>query len=83
MRGLAALGIMFYHFSTWTFGEVDSSTIIGRIGIYGVSIFYVLSGLTLYHVYDKKLFEAAPAATGFSKLRDFYIKRVFDSLRVA
>ncbi|HEX6179628.1 MAG TPA: hypothetical protein VFZ47_00205, partial [Chitinophagaceae bacterium] len=46
LRGLAAFGIMAYHFMMWTMGEMDSSRKMGRVGIYGVSIFYVLSGLT-------------------------------------
>ena len=47
LRGLAALGIMIYHMHLFTFGEVDSSTVLARVKIYDVSIFYVLSGLTL------------------------------------
>jgi peptidoglycan/LPS O-acetylase OafA/YrhL len=44
---------------------------MGRIGIYGVSLFYILSGLTMYLVYYKNF--------TFSKafFKDFYIKRFF------
>lgn len=55
LRGLAAIGIMTYHYSVWTFGLYGGETILGKIGIYGVSIFYVLSGLTMYLVYHEKL----------------------------
>lgn len=55
LRGFAALGIMIYHFSRWTFGEFPAETFIGRVGIYGVSVFYVLSGLTLFFVYQEKM----------------------------
>lgn len=69
LRGLMALGIMFYHYFSWTFHPYDSSTFLGFIGLYGVSIFYILSGLTLFYVYNNKL-----------KLRNmhlFFIKRIF------
>lgn len=46
-----ACAVMFYHYSYWTFGEFNASTILGRLGLYGVSFFYILSGLTLYTVY--------------------------------
>jgi exopolysaccharide production protein ExoZ len=46
-----ACAVMAYHYSSWTWGEFDSSTILGRLGLYGVSFFYILSGLTLYIVY--------------------------------
>ena len=55
LRGLAALGIMLFHYLSWTFGEFNAQSFMGRVGIYGVSIFYILSGLTLYLVYDKVL----------------------------
>lgn len=71
LRGLAAFSIMAFHYVSWTLGERDASTLLGRFGIYGVSIFYVLSGLTLTYVYHRK-FE--PNA-GF--LRKFYEKRLF------
>lgn len=47
-----------YHF--------DSSDFMGRVGVYGVSIFYVLSGLTLFMVYHHKF-----------TFSEFYIKRAF------
>jgi len=51
LSGMAAFGITIYHFNLWTFGEQTTDTFIERVGIYGVSIFYILSGLTLYCVY--------------------------------
>ncbi|WP_168194033.1 acyltransferase [Pontibacter sp. SGAir0037] len=71
LRGLAAFGILLYHYQSWIFGNFDAGSFWGRVGIYGVAIFYVLSGLTLYHVYEDRLRpEAQPIA-------DFYIKRLF------
>jgi exopolysaccharide production protein ExoZ len=71
LRGMAATGIMLYHFLLWSAHSFNAGAFMGRIGVYGVSIFYVLSGLTLYYVYYDKL--------SFDKtgLMDFYIKRVF------
>ena len=48
LRGLAAFGIMVFHYSSWTLGKFGANTLLSRIGIYGVSIFYVISGLTLF-----------------------------------
>ena len=70
LRGISALGIMFFHYLSWTFGSFNASNPIGRIGIYGVSIFYILSGLTLYHVY----FNLEPSK---KNILHFIIKRVF------
>jgi len=71
LRGLAAFSIMFYHFSTWTFGVYSSNNLLGRIGLYGVSIFYVLSGLTLFLVY----FNKNDSFIYFAK--KFFIRRAF------
>lgn len=69
LRGLAATGIMIYHYMSWTIGKFDASSFLGRVGLYGVSIFYILSGLTLYSVYHNKM---TPAT---SDLMDFFKKR--------
>lgn len=70
LRGLAALGIMIYHVVTWTDASQPADSFLGRIGVYGVSIFYVLSGLTLQHVYFENMTDAA-------SVRQFFIRRVF------
>ncbi len=69
LRGLAAAGIMCYHMQLLNFGEADAATALARIKIYGVAIFYILSGLTLYKVYVKNF--------TFKSSGDFYKKRVF------
>lgn len=71
LRGVAALGIMVYHYLSWTLGKYNSEAFMGRFGVYGVSIFYVLSGLTLYHVYHDKIFP------NFKEVMTFFKKRVF------
>ncbi len=70
LRGLAAAGIMLFHYLSWTFGEFSSENVVGRIGIYGVSIFYILSGLTLYHVYNENL------SKGISEVATFFKRRI-------
>jgi exopolysaccharide production protein ExoZ len=69
LRGLAALGIMVYHYQFWLEGIFTSGQFLGRVGVYGVSVFYVLSGLTLFHVY-----ETSDRMKSFN-LRDFIRKR--------
>lgn len=71
LRGLAAFGIMMFHYLGWTYGNYDSDSFLGRFGIYGVAVFYVLSGLTLYHVYYHKM------ALDTASLKNFFIKRLF------
>tara|TARA_R110002126_G_scaffold108149_4_gene243966 strand:+ start:13 stop:1065 length:1053 start_codon:yes stop_codon:yes gene_type:complete len=56
LRGLMAFLIMLYHYFSWHYYGFDSKDFMGRIGVYGVSMFYILSGLTLYIVYKEKLF---------------------------
>lgn len=69
LRGLAAVGIMCYHMQLFNFGEADAATDLAKIKIYGVAVFYILSGLTLYKVY----------AANFSvkSIGKFYKKRAF------
>lgn len=80
LRGLAASGIMVYHYLSWTFGDFKSDTFLGRLGIYGVSLFYVLSGLTLFHVYYNKMKPSKPEVISFFRKR-FY--RIFPLLWLA
>lgn len=70
LRGFAALGIMLYHYLAWAYQIFDASTTLGRIGVYGVSIFYVLSGLTLNVVYRDKM-------NNLAQVKDFFTKRIF------
>jgi len=49
LRGLMALSIMLYHFG----GQQDAATPLGRLGVYGVSIFFILSGLSMAIAYDR------------------------------
>ncbi|MCW8309656.1 acyltransferase [Sphingobacterium sp. InxBP1] len=69
LRGIAALLILVYHYSGWQGWEFDAQSPIQRVGYYGVSIFYMLSGLTLFYVYKDKL------TVSFDSLKSFFIKR--------
>ncbi|MDP2540482.1 hypothetical protein CSC81_02835 [Tenacibaculum discolor] len=73
LRGLAAFGIMIYHYLSWTLGKFSADTFMGRLGIYGVSIFYILSGLTLYYVYYVKIQPSIKDVIAFFKKRIFRI----------
>ncbi|WP_431126086.1 acyltransferase family protein [Flagellimonas flava] len=55
LRGLMAIVIMIYHYNAWLYGALPSDSTLSRLGIYGVSAFYVLSGLTLFLVYSERL----------------------------
>ena len=70
LRGLMALSVMSYHYASWTFGALPSSALLGRLGIYAVSIFYVLSGLSLSLVYSGRVH-------GLRDVTGFVVKRVF------
>lgn len=70
MRGLLALCVMIYHFMSWSTGTPDSSTILGRLGVYAVSTFYIISGISLYLAYsDLKL--------SSQNLLNYFTKRFF------
>ena len=68
LRGIAAFGIMIFHLLSWSYGYFTSESFFGRVGVYGVSVFYVLSGLTLFYVYyDKMEFNKADIVSFFKK----------------
>jgi exopolysaccharide production protein ExoZ len=71
LRGIAALGIMYFHLSSWTFGSYNAEDFWGRVGLYGVAVFYILSGLTLFLIYSEGL------KPDWRNLLTFFIKRTF------
>lgn len=66
LRGLVALSIMLYHFG----GRNDAATALGKLGIYGVSIFFILSGLSMAIAYDKYIKD-------FRSSANFFVRRLF------
>ncbi|MBK6932817.1 MAG: acyltransferase [Saprospirales bacterium] len=71
LRGLAALAVMFFHYEKWGVETWDANTFLGKCGVYAVSVFFVLSGLTLTLVYEKS--GCAQPATWVA----FWVKRLF------
>ncbi|SCW62997.1 MULTISPECIES: acyltransferase [unclassified Pseudomonas] len=67
MRGLLALCVMFYHFMSWSIGTPDSSTTLGRLGVYAVSTFYIISGISLYLAYSDLKFSRQNLLTYVTK----------------
>jgi peptidoglycan/LPS O-acetylase OafA/YrhL len=70
LRGLLALSIMIYHLVGWTLYQPDAGELLGRLGIYGVSMFFILSGLAI----------ASSCADGMADARAvlvFFVRRVF------
>lgn len=70
LRGLMAFAIMIYHLTMWQLLKPDAGTMLGNFGIYGVSVFFVLSGLSMaivYHHYIKD----------FNSSIVFFLRRIF------
>ncbi|MXS72241.1 acyltransferase family protein [Flavobacteriaceae bacterium W22] len=70
LRGLCALSIMFYHLIMWKFQSLNSSDFLGRLGVYGVSIFFILSGLSMAIVYHRNI-------VSVNKFVAFFLRRFF------
>ncbi|QBZ90121.1 acyltransferase [Pseudomonas viciae] len=69
-RGLLALSIMIYHLMFWHGETTTASSVIGRLGIYAVSMFFVLSGLSMAIAHERY------ELTIKSSIQ-FYIRRIF------
>jgi peptidoglycan/LPS O-acetylase OafA/YrhL len=77
LRGLAALGIVFYHYTKWLYIYGGAETFIGKVSVYGVEIFYILSGITLFHVYEQSLDLKKEALIPYFSKRFFRIFPLF------
>lgn len=54
IRGICAILIMLYHYTYFILNiKYESDSFIMRMGFYAVSMFYILSGTTLFLVYHK------------------------------
>lgn len=69
LRGLMALSIMFYHLAL-PFSSLNSSDPLGRLSIYAVSIFFILSGLCMAIVYNNYIKNIITSLK-------FFVRRVF------
>jgi len=65
-----AIAVMTYHYMTWRSGEFGSGSVLGKLGVYAVATFYVLSGLSLSLVYFGRM-------NNLSDIRRFAVKRIF------
>lgn len=70
LRGIMAIMVMLYHYSAGPQGTLGGEYILGKIGVYAVSVFYILSGLSLTIVYQDKINKS-------SEVVAFIIKRIF------
>ncbi len=70
LRGIMAISVMLYHYTSWTLGTLGGEYLLGKFGIYAVSIFYILSGLSLTIVYQDKI-------KSRSDIASFIVKRMF------
>ena len=54
-RGFCALGVAAYHLSMWSGIELSKfyGSILTLFGTYGVSVFFILSGYSLAHAYER------------------------------
>jgi exopolysaccharide production protein ExoZ len=67
LRGLMALSILFYHLLSWTMHTPASDTLIGKLGIYGVSVFYVVSGASMYLSYKNTSWTSSSTISFFAR----------------
>lgn len=70
LRGLMAFAIMIYHLVAWTIFHPESGSILGNFGVYGVSIFFVLSGLSMAIVYNNYIKDLQSSLV-------FFLRRLF------
>lgn len=65
-----AFAIMIYHLTGWTLFHPEAGSVLGNFGIYGVSIFFVLSGLSMAIVYNHFIKD-------FRTSLVFFVRRLF------
>jgi exopolysaccharide production protein ExoZ len=70
LRGIMAISVMIYHYSVWSGFELSIDSLLSKLGLYAVSVFYILSGLSLSIVYHGRI-------ASVSDMGDFLIKRIF------
>lgn len=75
-----ALAIMIFHFDKWTTGVWEADSLSGKLGVYAVSVFFIISGMALAHTYAFRLHAQAGAWRAFLRKRIF---RIFPLLWLA
>jgi len=71
LRGILAVTIMVYHYFTWSFpGWISPDGLLSVLGYYGVSAFFIISGVSLAIAYRGRL-------STHAEISRFYLKRFF------
>lgn len=70
LRGVMALSVMAYHYTVWAGVSLAADSMLSKLGIYAVSAFYILSGLSLAVAYRGKI-------DSYWGIFRFLIKRIF------
>ncbi|SNS15667.1 acyltransferase family protein [Pseudomonas segetis] len=70
LRGAMASAVLLYHFASWSVGGQASDTVLGKLGIYAVSTFYIISGMSMFIAYRKSEWSMGETFT-------YLIKRFF------
>ena len=70
LRGVMALSVMAYHYTVWAGVSLAADSMLSKLGIYAVSVFYILSGLSLAVAYRGKI----DSCQGVAR---FLVKRIF------
>jgi exopolysaccharide production protein ExoZ len=69
LRGILAISVMFYHLSLWLHRSLDASSFLSRLGIFSVSGFFILSGLSMAMVYQTFFYNS-------KQILVFFIRRI-------
>lgn len=76
-----ALSVVIYHYTSWSMSTgssidvIGSEFFLGKLGIYAVSVFYIISRINLAYIYDEKITSTSHVAT-------FAVKRAFRMFRI-
>ncbi len=70
LRGIMAISVMSYHYFSWSQLQLQFplNQIFSRLGIYAVSAFYILSGISLSIGYQRRMVDG-------DFIKEFFIKR--------
>lgn len=76
LRGIFSVSVMIYHFYTHTNGILGSESLLGRLGVYAVSGFFVISGMSMRIAYHDMVISFNSVAI-FLKKRFFRLAPIY------